>query len=993
MNRLIAEPRVSAHRVHAWVAASRRLPWLLRRALGLLVCLSPMAWAVTIGGLAITVTPLLKFDQALIERRADAGPFTQVAVASYSTGAITYTSTRTGVATVDPRTGTVTPVSVGETRIRATQQAVAPFPQVTTEYTVRLTGTPVVFQPWVLPTKVFGAAGSYVIGTAPGQLPPAQSNSDARVTYRSLTPDIATVATDASNVTTVTVLKAGTASLVAEQAATRVFDAGSTGPTPFVIQGAPAALTWSDQVVRVGQTLSLSPPLSPNPSGAFTYSVAGAFATVAGNTLTGVSAGVTTVTAHQAASGNYAGGDITRTLTVLPPVVDMGTLDVPFGTPDFVLPTNVSGVSSAITGYALTAGNPVADLNGFTVITKSVGSTGFTAYQNGVEMARGTLRVVKATPVITFAIPAKTVHDKPFDLAATSTNTATPIRYEVTGGTTTAVRLMGDRGQTVWIASGNTSVQIKATQAESANSAAAQATATLTIGSGQPWLEVVQALPAKVFNDQTYELKVRTNAPQSWNFALRSSDPLQDTSFYYQVLGVTRQTDGVDVYQLKFSNPASIDQTYLARLYPRDPWGAPGFTAPNFDLDFVPLNDLILSWTSSVPSDFVWAPYVFNWGEDAPLASRQIPSQIVVDLGSVNSAVADYDGSGPGAPALVVVGAGQYTLKGWISGHPVQTTVTVNPKATVLTGPASYSLSMDTARLEVYPPVSSRPGSANYTYAISGGARLETDNGRTYIVPTVANVPTTLTVTQQAAGNYAAGVLNIPVFVAAGTPVALTLPAQITRTYGDAPLSFNLPAGFDPASPVQLSFADSQSNPLGAIAQAQIGNNRLQIGFLNAGATQLTVSQGSTSATTTITVLQADPHLAYTSAGPVTLQQPMCIWITAPVYFPLLNQGIRAGIPGAAVISSAELRSLSDGAVVYAVRNAPPGSLTFAGSYDVANVQGAYPGGYNGGDPGTPFTLQIDQAATPNYRAGSISLPGEIVIKGFPADFQQTCGG
>lgn len=984
---------VSAPPVLGRVAAWRRLPWLFRRALGLLACLSPLALAVTIGGLAITATPLLKFDRPLVERRADAGAFTQVAVAAYGSGAIRYASTQPNVATVDPQTGTVTPVSVGETRIRATQQAAAPFPQVTVEYTARLTGTPVVFQPWVLPNKVFGAASRYVIGTAPGQLPPAQSNSDARITYRSLTPDIASVSTDASNVTTVTVLKAGTASLVAEQAATRVFDAGSSGPTPFVIQSVPATLTWSDQVVRVGQTLSLSPPLSPNPAGAFTYSVAGAFATVTGNTLTGVSAGVTTVTAHQAASGNYAGGDITRTLTVLPPVVDMGTLDVPFGTPDFVLPTNVSGVSGPITGYALTPGNPVADLNGSTVLTKSVGSTGFTAYQNGVEMARGTLRVVKATPVITFAIPARTVHDKPFDLAATSTNTVTPIRYEVTGGTATAVRLMGDRGQTVWIASGNSSVQIKATQAESANSAAAQATATLTIGSGQPWMEVVQALPAKVFNDQTYELKVRTNAPQSWSFALRLPDPMQDTSFYTQVLGVTRQSDGVDVYQLKFSNPASIDQTFLARLYPRDPWGAPGFAAPNFDLDTVSLNDLTLSWTSSVPSDFAWAPYVFNWGEDAPLASRQIPSQIVVDLGSVNGAVADYDGSGPGAPALVVVGAGQYTLKGWISGHPVQTTVTVNPKATVLTGPASYSLSVDTARLEVYPPVSSRPGPTAYSFAISGGARLETDNGRTYIVPTAANVPTTLTVTQPAAGNYAAGVLNVPVFISAGTPVASTLPAQITRSYGDAPLSFNLPAGFDPASPVQLSLADSQSNPLGAIAQAQIGNNRLQIAFLNAGATQLTVSQGSTSATTAITVNPADPHLAYTSAGPVTLQQPMCVWLTSPVYFPLLNQGIRAGMPGAAVVSSAELRSLSDGAVVYAVRNVPLGTLSFGGSYDAALLKGAYPGGYNGGDPGTPFSLQIDQAATPNYRAGTLTLPGEIVIKGFPADFQQTCGG
>jgi len=995
MNPLFADPRASAHPALARVAALRRLPLLFRRALALLVCLSPMAWAVTISGLTVTATPLLKFDRALIERRADAGPFTQLAVAAYSTGAIRYSSTRETVATVDEQTGLVTPVSVGETRIRATQLAAAPFPQVTAEYTVHLTGAPTVFQPWVLPDKVFGAANSYLIGTQPGQLPPAQSNSDARITYRSLTPDVATVSTDSSNVTTVTVHKAGTARLVAEQAATLVFDAGSSGPTPFVIQAAPLALTWTDQVVRVGQTLNLSPPLSPNPSGGFTYSVAGAYATVSGSALTGVSAGVTTITAHQAASGNHAAGTITRALTVLPAVVDLGTIDVPYGAPHFALPTSVAGVNGAITAYALTAGNPVADLNGFTVLTKAVGSTGFTAYQNGVEMARGTLRVVKAVPTITFQIPGKTVHDKPFDLMATSTNAVTPIRYEITGGNAAAVRLMGDRGQTVWIVSGDTTVQVTARQDGNANTEAAQATATLSIGSGQPWVEVVQGLPDRVFNDQVYELKVRTNAPQAWHFVLRHA--VYRSSDFARVLSVTRQADGIDVYQLSFTNHMTgRDERFGADLQPPDPWGAPGFTVPNYANDIVPLNDVTLAWTSVVPSTYDWAPYEFTWGVDAPLASRKIPSQIVVDTASFNNAVASFDGASADAPALIVMGAGQFTLRGWIDGHPVQTTVVVHPQATSLTGPTGYTLSMDMARLEVFPPVSSRPGPATYTYALGNGttadafARLESGGDRTYLVP-LAVGSTTLKIVQPAAGNFAQGDMTVPVTVTAGAILPGDLPLSIDRTYGDASQGFTLSSTFDLAQPIQFDFNDTTPNPLGAVASAQLVNNRLQLAFLHAGVTALTVRQGSTTATTTITVHKAQPRLAYTSSNAFLVQQRMCLMDTSPLYFPLLNQGQRAPMPGVAVHTAAALYSLSDGAVRYAVPSATALSFRPADPYGLATLSGVYFGGSNGGVPGTFHGLQIEQAETPDFLPASLSVPNAIQIRGFEADFVPSC--
>jgi formylglycine-generating enzyme required for sulfatase activity len=61
---------------------------------------------------------------------------------------------------------------------------------------------------------------------------------------------------------------------------------------------------------------SLTPPTS-NSQGAFTYESRNtAVATIRGNTVTVVGSGTTTLTAYQAASGNYAAGTATATLTV-----------------------------------------------------------------------------------------------------------------------------------------------------------------------------------------------------------------------------------------------------------------------------------------------------------------------------------------------------------------------------------------------------------------------------------------------------------------------------------------------------------------------------------------------------------------------------------------------------------------------------------------------------------------------------------------------------
>ena len=98
--------------------------------------------------------------------------------------------------------------------------------------------------------------------------------------------------------------------------------------THIVVTYTPAAktdptITFNNGSVRVGRTLNLSTLFSSNSEGAVTYSITagGSYASIDGSTLTGVAEGSVTVTATQAASGNYNAGEATATITVYPALV------------------------------------------------------------------------------------------------------------------------------------------------------------------------------------------------------------------------------------------------------------------------------------------------------------------------------------------------------------------------------------------------------------------------------------------------------------------------------------------------------------------------------------------------------------------------------------------------------------------------------------------------------------------------------------------------
>ncbi len=914
----------------------------VRNLLVLLLCAAPLLiWAIapSIQGLSVTAVPQLKFAQAQIQRLAtNLTPFTQTATSPYSKGAISYSSTQPGVASVNASTGEVTPRSVGETIIVATQAAAAPFPAATARYTVQLTGEAPVFDSWTLGSKTYFPGAAYVIGV---DLPAAQARNSTgsvisgTITYRLKDPAtmaaIATVATN-NNVTTVRPLTTGTIVLVAEQAATAQFAAAST--------------------------------------------------------------------------------EATLTISALPA---MNQVTLPYGA-NLTLTAQATGVTSPVTSYRV-ANNAIATIppGGQTINTVSAGSTTLFAVLNGVDVASGSLTVTKGTPTLTnFSAMTKTVNNEPFDLDAKSADLVTglarnaTVRYAVTTSSNPqAVTLLGNRGQTAWIAQGGT-VQITATQDADNNHLEARATATLTIGGAElPWVKITQPLPSTVLLNQDYTIKVLTNSPMRLALGMKNRSTgmwLDRPSPYWEDLSVSspRGPNIEDVYVVNFRNGDATDMLLQSLLAPPvETWNYAGFVTPlpyptEWTLGNTTLSRVLAG--PDVPFPGRITPYTFTFGTTPSAADAAIPPEVGVDSSSVQTSITELASDNPTSPNqtyyLKPVGVGSYTLKGTVltganAGSRTSILVTVSPAATTLSGLQPITLTTDSRRVEIFPPQSSRPGTPSFTYQIAASgsaiARLVSESGRYYVEPAGTPGTTTITVTQAAAGNYAEGTTSASITVNAGAPPITVFLANITRTYGDVDVLVPLPeVGFTPDQTLGGTITFTSTNPSVASTVMDSGTGKIRIGFTHAGTTTLTVKQGTSTATTTITVNKGTPSLQYIG-GTMALQQGMCSLNPDLVRMPLLNAG---------PTGTNELHSTSDGTVTYSITATNLMTfgtrLGFPTPYNEGYLYGVQPNNY-ANVAGDLYSLRVDQAETADYLGATLTVPNAFLIKG-RSDGPFNCG-
>ena len=440
-------------------------------------------------------TPTITNFSAITKTFGNAA-FSLVTPTSNSTGAFTYSSSNTAVATIAG--STVTIVGGGTAIITASQATTANYLAGTTTATMTVNQATSTITNFSVPAKVTENAPFTIVNPT--------SNSSGLYTYTSSDTSVATI--DGSMVT---IVGKGTSTITAVQASTTNYLSGSITAT-LIVRRTPVITNFSAITKTFGDaSFSIVAPTTDS-DGAITYTSSNtAVATIVGTTITIVSPGISTITASQSLTANYVSGTITATLTVnkaTPIITNFSAITKTFGNAAFslVAPTsNSTGVftyTSSNTAVATIAGSTVTIVGGGTAtITATQATT--TNYLAGTTTA--TMTVNQATPTITnFSAITKTFGNAAFSIVAPTSNSNGAFTYT---SSNTAVATIA--GSTVTIVGGGTAT-ITASQATTTNYLAGTITATMTVSQATPIITIFD-VPAKAIGTAPFSLVAPTS--------------------------------------------------------------------------------------------------------------------------------------------------------------------------------------------------------------------------------------------------------------------------------------------------------------------------------------------------------------------------------------------------------------------------------------------------------------------------------------------------
>jgi len=418
-----------------------------------------------IGNTASFFGPTITFNN-ITKNYGDAA-FT-VSATSNSGGALTYTSSNSSIATISGTTATI--VGVGTDTLIATQAANGAY--TASGRIALLTVNPSV------PTIGSFTVASQNYGAAPFTLTAPTSNSAGSFSYNSSNTSVATIIGN-----TVTIIGAGTTTITATQSANGNYAIGTTTATLTVNPIAPVIGTFSVATQNYSTApITLTAPNS-NSTGIFSYSSSNpSVATISGSTLTIVGVGICTITATQAAYGNYGIGTTTATFTVNPIAPTISTFTVAsqnYGAAPFTL---TAPTSNSAGSFSYSSSNTsVATISGNTLTIVGAGTSTITAtqtaagnYTSGSTTASFTVN--PSSPTIgSFTLAARNYGTAPFTLTAPTSNSAGSFSFS---SSNTAVATIS--GNTVTIV-GAGATTITATQAAYGNYAIGSTSASLTV--------------------------------------------------------------------------------------------------------------------------------------------------------------------------------------------------------------------------------------------------------------------------------------------------------------------------------------------------------------------------------------------------------------------------------------------------------------------------------------------------------------------------------
>jgi gliding motility-associated-like protein len=734
--------------------------------------------------------------------------FNLVAPTSAATGAITFVSSNTNVATINGNTISI--IGAGTATITATQATDSNYLEATTSTTLTVNK--------IAPTIGSMSAISKTFGDANFTIIPPSTNSTGAFAYTSSDTNVATISGDL-----VSIVGAGTATISVDQATDSNYLAAATSVS-LTVNKAPVVFGTTTAITKnYGDADFILTPPQTNSTGAFTYSSNNpSIATINGNLVTIQGIGTTTITVNQATTTNYLSGSTTISLVVnktLPAIGSIAPITKTFGDATFNLTAPTTNSTGAFS-YASSDSN-VASIIGNTVTIVGAGTATITVSQAGDAnydpgSVSTTITVNKAVATLS-AMPSVTKNfgDASFNLVAPTSAATGAITY-VSSNTNVATI----NGNTISIIGAGTST-ITASQATDANYLEATTSATLTVNKIAPTLGSMPAI-SKTFGDANFTIiPPSTNSTGAFAYTSSDTNVATITGDLVSIVGAGTATISVD---------QATDSNYLAAV-----------TSVSLTVNKAPV---VFGTTTAITK---------NYGDvDFILTPPQTNSTGAFTYSSNNPSIATINGNlvtiqGIGTTTITV---NQATTTNYLSGSTTISLV-VNKTLPAIGSIAPITKTFGDATFNLTAPTTNSTGAFSYASSDSNVASII---GNTVTI--VGAGTATITVSQAGDANYDPGSVSTTITVNKAVATLSAMPS-VTKNFGDA--SFNLVAPTSAATGA-ITYVSSNTNV------ATISGSTISI--IGAGTATITATQATDSnyleatTSTTLTVNKSTPVLS-----------------------------------------------------------------------------------------------------------------------------------
>jgi uncharacterized protein YjbI with pentapeptide repeats len=752
---------------------------------------------------------------------------------SNSNGAYTFSSESNaitivgGVATINAYTPSAITVSVS-------QAAATDYLAGSTSFTVLINrGTPV-YQSISQVSKTFGVDASFslaavVAGVSTSSSAYTFTSADASGAI-SIVGDVAIIQTYTPSAITVT----------ASQDASGNYNAGSTTFTVLINRGTPVyqSISQVSKTFGVDVSFSLAAVVAgvSNSNGAYTFTStdANGAITIVDDvaTIVAYTPSAITVTASQAASGNYAASSTTFTVLVnrgAPTYQSISQVTKTFSVdPSFSLTAVMTGVSNSNGAYsfssdsaAISIAGGVATINAYTPSAATITASQDASGNYAASSTTFTVLVNRKVPSYgAFSIPAATYGDASFSIAAyapTTDSTAVPFTYT---SSDTAVATISSDGTVVTII-GQGYTTITASQDASGNYDAGSATTSFLVNRAAPTFLRAFTIPNKTYGvDVSFSLLALTdgldNTDGTYHFTSSNTEIVSisgdgDTA---TIIGYTPSTP-VTIYVAidacgNYASATTSGTVSIARGTPT--YQSISQVSKTFGDAAFSLSDIVAGVSNSngaytFTSSDASAVSIGGVNNDTATILAYTPTAITITASQAASG--NYGASSTTISVLVnrlVPTLGAFTL-GALNGY-----YEVSNGTFALTAPSSNS-------------------SGAFTYSSSNTSVAVVENSSTIRI--IGNGNSTITATQDICGNYSSTSTTALLRVGATVPTFGTFTvSSVTRTYGDAPFTLTPPTSNSNGA---FSFSSSDTSIISIAGTTAT--------IVNAGTVSITVSQ------------------------------------------------------------------------------------------------------------------------------------------------------